>query len=339
MADHPKLKFAAIGLDHRHIYHQVGRLLELGAECKGFHSRDDATPIEGFVQRFPDLRRVGDPRSLLEDPEVQLIVTAGIPVERAEIAIQAMRHAKDVMVDKPGVITAAQLAEVRKVQRETGRIWSVDFSERFEVRAMTRATELVRAGALGRVVQTIGLGPHRLNRHLRPAWFFESARAGGILADIGSHQIDQFLHFTGSDDAEIIVSAVANYANPENPDFEDFGEILLRSGHASGYIRIDWYTPDGLPTWGDGRCTILGTEGYIELRKYVDIAGRDGTDHLFLVDKRETRHVDCSTAPLPYYERLIADVFERTETAMPQAHCFNVCELALEAQAKAKRLA
>jgi predicted dehydrogenase len=339
MADHSPLKFAAIGLDHRHIYHQVGRLLELGAECKGYHSRADATPLEGFVQRFPDLRRVEDQRTLLEDPEVQLIVTAGIPVERAEIAIQAMRHGKDVMVDKPGVITAAQLAEVRRVRSETGRIWSVDFSERFEVRAMTRATELVRAGALGRVVQTIGLGPHRLNRHLRPAWFFERARAGGILADIGSHQIDQFLHFTGSDEAEIALSAVANYATPENPEFEDFGEILLRSGHASGYIRIDWYTPDGLPTWGDGRCTILGTEGYIELRKYVDIAGRAGTDHLFLVDKRETRHVDCSTAPLPYYERLIADVFERTETAMSQAHCFKVCELAIEAQAQAKRLA
>jgi predicted dehydrogenase len=339
MAGHPPLKFAAIGLDHRHIYHQVGRLLELGAECKGYHSRDDATPLEGFAQRFPNLRRVEDQRTLLEDREVQLIVTAGIPVERAETAIQAMRHGKDVMVDKPGVITAAQLAEVRKVQRETGRIWSVDFSERFEVRAMTRATELVRAGAIGRVVQTIGLGPHRLNRHLRPAWFFEPARAGGILADIGSHQIDQFLHFTGSNDAEIGLSAVANYANPENPDFEDFGEILLRSGHASGYIRIDWYTPDGLPTWGDGRCTILGTEGYIELRKYVDIAGREGTDHLFLVDKRETRHVDCRTAPLPYYERLIADVFERTETAMPQAHCFKVCELAVQAQAQAERLA
>jgi predicted dehydrogenase len=339
MADHPPLKFAAIGLDHRHIYHQVGRLLEQGAVCKGFHSRDDAMPLEGFVQRFPDLRRVIDPRTLLEDPEVQLIVTAGIPAERAEIAIQAMRHGKDVMVDKPGVITAGQLAEVRKVQSETGRIWSVDFSERFEVRAMTRATELVRAGALGRVVQTIGLGPHRLNRHLRPAWFFEPARAGGILADIGSHQIDQFLHFTGSNDAEIALSAVANCANPQNPEFEDFGEILLRSEQASGYIRIDWYTPDGLPTWGDGRCTILGTEGYIELRKYVDIAGREGTDHLFLVDNRDTRHVDCRDAPLPYYERLIADVFERTETAMPQAHCFKVCELALEAQTKAKRLA
>jgi predicted dehydrogenase len=337
--DHPPLKFAAIGLDHRHIYHQVGRLLDLGADCVGFHSRDDAVPLEGFIKRFPNLKRVAEARALLEDPEVQLIVTAGIPGERAEIAIEAMRHGKDVMVDKPGVITADQLDAVKRAQTESGKIWSVNFSERFEVRAMTRAAELVQAGALGRVVQTIGLGPHRLNRHLRPPWFFDPNQGGGILADIASHQIDQFLHFTGSSDAEIVTSAVANYANPENPEFEDFGEILLRSDHANGYIRVDWYTPDGLATWGDGRCTVLGTEGYIELRKYVDIAGRAGTDHLFLVTNEDTRYLDCSPAPLPYYERLIADIFERTETAMAQAHCFKVCELVLTAQAQATRLA
>ena len=338
MADHPPLTFAAIGLDHRHIYHQVGRLLDLGAECKGYYSRDSAVPLEGFANRFPNLQRVADQRVLLEDPDIQLIVSASIPAERPEIAIQAMRHGKDVMVDKPGVISADQLDAVRAVQQETGRIWSVNFSERFEVPAMTRAAELVEAGALGQVVQTVGFGPHRLNRHLRPAWFFQRAQAGGILADIASHQIDQFLVFTGSSDAQIVASAVANYANRETPEFEDFGDILLRSEVASGYIRVDWYTPDGLATWGDGRCTILGTEGYIEIRKYVDIAGREGTDHLFLVDREATRYVDCQGAPLPYYERLIADLVERSETAMSQAHCFKVCELALKAQARATRL-
>jgi predicted dehydrogenase len=339
MPDYPPLKFAAIGLDHRHIYHQVGRLLELGADCKGYYARDDSAVLDGFVRRFPDLPRVRDVRALLEVPEIQLIVTAAVPSERAEIALEAMRHGKDVMADKPGVISEAQLADVRYLQRETGRLFSVNFSERFEVRAMTRATELVEAGAIGRVVQTIGLGPHRLNRHLRPDWFFRRADTGGILIDLASHQIDQFLHFTGSDDAEIVASAVANYANPQDPELEDFGEILLRSDRGNGCVRVDWYTPDGLPTWGDGRCTILGTEGYIELRKYVDIAGREGTDHLFLVDDKETRYIDCSGAPLPYYERLVADVFERTESAMAQAHCFKVCELALEAQARAERLA
>jgi predicted dehydrogenase len=335
MAEHPRLKFAAIGLDHRHIFDLVRGLLDAGAECAGFWTRDEALPLAGFVERFPNLRRVDDRRRLLEDPSVQLILCAAIPVERAAIAIEAMRHGKDVMVDKPGVTTFAQLDEVKRAQRETARIFSVNFTERFEVRAVTRAAELVEAGAIGRVLQTIGLGPHRLNRHLRPDWFFRKEAFGGILNDIGSHQIDQFLFFTQSKDAEIIVSRAGNLAHPDDPGFEDFGEIVLAAGAASGYVRLDWFTPDGLPTWGDGRLTILGTDGYVEIRKYIDIAGRPGKDHLFLVDHRGVRHIDCSGAPLPYYENIVRDVFERGESAMPQAHCFKVCELALTAQANA----
>lgn len=335
MTTNPTLKFAAIGLDHRHIYDQVAGLLGIGAECVGFWCRDGIQPLAGFVERFPDIPRVDEPARLLEDDSIHLVVTAGIPSERADIAIDAMRHGKDVMVDKPGVTTTQQLAAVREVQAQTGRIYSVNFTERFEVRAVTRATELIRAGAIGKVVQTIGLGPHRLNKPTRPEWFFQRAHYGGILADIGSHQIDQFLYLTESDDAEVVTSAVGNFANPETPELEDFGEMLLRNDHASSYVRLDWYTPDGLANWGDGRLTILGTEGYMELRKYVDIAGRPGINHLFLVDKNETRYIDCSDAPLPYYENMRRDIFDRTETAMPQAHCFKVCELALRAQEQA----
>jgi predicted dehydrogenase len=241
------------------------------------------------------------------------------------------------MVDKPGLTTFEQLAAVRQVQRETGRIFSVDFTERFEVRATIRAAELVRAGAIGRVVHTCGLGPHRLNRHLRPAWFFDPSAYGGILVDIASHQFDQFLHFTGSRDARILAARAANVAHPEDPLFEDIGEVMIESDTASGYIRVDWFTPDGLPTWGDGRLFLTGTEGSIELRKYVDVAGRPGTDHLFLVDKQGVRHVDCSDVELTYYANLRRDIFERTETAMKQEHCFKVCELALTAQEMARR--
>jgi predicted dehydrogenase len=335
MAAYPGLKFAAIGLDHRHIYDLVRGLLDIGAECAGFWSRDAAIPLKDFGARFPGIPRVDDRRRLLEDASIHLIVTAAIPNERAGIAIEAMRHGKDVMVDKPGVTDFAQLEDVKRTQRETGRIFSVNFTERFEVRAVTRAAELIGAGEIGRVLQTVGLGPHRLNRHLRSAWFFDKTKFGGILNDIGSHQIDQFLFFTGSRNAEIIVARAGNLAHPDDPGFEDFGEMILASGPASGYIRLDWFTPDGLPTWGDGRLTILGTEGTIELRKYVDIAGRPGKDHLYLVNKLGVRYVDCSDADLPYYANIARDIFERTETAMPQAHCFTVCELALTAQAKA----
>jgi predicted dehydrogenase len=332
------IRFAAIGLDHRHIYEMTGRLLELGGECVGYWTDGEPQPLVGFVKRFPHISRVADRRRLIEDPSVQLILTAAIPADRAAIAIEAMRAGKDVATDKPGCTTEEQLAALRQTVAETGRIWSVNYSERFEVKAVTRALELVRAGAVGRVVQIVLLAPHRLNRQLRPDWFFKREAYGGVLCDVGSHQIEQFLTFTGSTDAEIVSASVGNFANPGDPGFEDFGEMLLRSDSGSGYIRVDWYTPDGLANWGDGRLTILGTDGYIELRKYVDIAGRPGTDHLFLVDNTSTRYVDCSDTGLPYYPNLIADVFDRTETAMPQSHCFKVMELGLKAEAMATRL-
>ena len=161
-------------------------------------------------------------------------------------------------------------------------------------------------------MQTLGLGPHREGdrAHLaggagRPDWFYDRDRTGGILTDIASHQIDQFLWFTGAETAEVVSSTVANYTHPDSPKMQDFGEVTLRSENAHGYVRVDWYTPQGLPTWGDGRLVILGTEGYIELRKYVDIAGRPGRDHLFVVDGAGTEYVDCSDVELRYYPDLV----------------------------------
>jgi predicted dehydrogenase len=242
------------------------------------------------------------------------------------------------MSDKPGFTTLDQLAEARRAQAATGRIYSICFSERFENRATVRAGELARAGAIGQVVQTVGLGPHRINLKSRPEWFFRRAAYGGILTDIASHQVDQFLYFTGSTTAEVVTAQVANYHYPQYPELEDFGELLLRSPRATGYVRVDWYTPDGLPTWGDGRLFVLGTAGYIELRKYVDVTGRPGGDHLFWVDQTGTHYEDCHAGDLPYGRQLLADIRDRTETAMPQAHAFLASELALRAEAQAARL-
>jgi predicted dehydrogenase len=335
---HPPLRFGVIGLDHRHIYDQVRGLLDTGAECAGYWTGAGTQTEAGFNERFPHIPKMEDRRQLLDDPAIELITCAAIPRDRALLAVEAMMHGKDFMADKPGVISFEQLEQVRTAQAATGRIFSVNFTERFEVRAVSKATELVRAGAIGRVLQTIGLGPHRLNRHLRADWFFDPAAYGGILTDIASHQIDQFLHFTGSADADILLARYGNLGHPEDPGLQDFGEIMLAHGQASGYIRVDWFTPDGLQTWGDGRLTILGTDGYIELRKYVDIGGRPAKDHLFLVNHEGTSYFDCSAEPLPYYNDLRHDIAERTETAMPQAHCFKVCELALKAQAAAQRI-
>jgi len=330
-------RFAAIGLDHRHIYDLVQGLLDAGQDCAGYWPETtDPRVLAGFRKRFPHIP-AADRDRLLDDPSIAFVVTAAVPCDRAALAITAMRRGKDVLVDKPGLTTSGQLAEIERTVTETGRIWSVCFSERLLTPSTLKALEIVRAGGIGRVVQTVGLGPHRLNRDLRPSWFFDHAASGGILNDIGSHQIDQFLAFSGAEDATIVTSTVGEFAT--QPGFEDFGEVIMQTDTTRGYLRVDWFTADGLPTWGDGRLFVLGTEGTIELRKYVDIAGRDGTDHLFLVDKTGTRHIDCSAVPVTYFRDFAADVANRTETAMPQRHCFTVCRLALEAQARATRFA
>jgi predicted dehydrogenase len=330
------IKFAAIGINHPHIHGQVDCLKEAGGQFVAFHAVEDDLAAE-FSARYPEAKRVGDPRAILEDAAVAVVLTSAIPADRAAISIAAMQHGKDVLTDKPGMTTFAQLDEIRKVQKETGRIYGVLYSEHFEVRATVEAGNLIAQGAIGKVINTVGLGPHSLRLNNRPDWFFERQRYGGILCDIASHQFEQFLFFSNAMDAEVVSATVANRAHPEKPGLQDLGDAHVRTVDTSGYIRVDWFTPKGLPTWGDGRLTILGTEGYIELRKYIDIAGKPGTDHLFLVNHEGPRHIDCSNVERPFGRQFLDDVRNRTETAMPQERCFNAMKLALTAQQMAER--
>jgi predicted dehydrogenase len=333
----PKIRFSAIGLNHGHIYGQVGAVLRGGGELVSFYAKEPDLAAE-FSKRYPQAKLARSEKEIIEDGSIQLIVSASIPDERAPLGIEVMRHGKDFMADKPGIISLEQLEQVRKVQKETRRIYSIMYSERFENAATVKAGELVKAGAIGRVIQTTGLGPHRMNIKTRPKWFFDYRRFGGIICDIGSHQADQFLFFTGSTKGDVVSSQVGNVHYPQYPDFQDFGDVVLRGDQGMGYIRVDWFTPDGLSSWGDGRLTILGTDGFIEIRKNVDIAGRAGGNHLFLVDHKETRYIDCSNEPLPYGTQLVNDINNRTETAMSQEHCFLATELALKAQKQAQRI-
>jgi predicted dehydrogenase len=329
-------RFAAIGLDHRHIYDLTEGLLDAGAECVGYNpDTTDPRVLAGFQKRFPQVPAVNKSQ-LLDDPTIDFVVISAVPRDRADLAIAAMRRGKDVLCDKPGVTTPEQLADVQRTVEETGRIWTVCFSERFIKPSARKAWELARSGAIGRVVQTVGLGPHRLNRALRPSWFFDTPAYGGIINDIGCHQIDQFLAFSGATDATIVSSTIGCFGT-EPEGFEDFAEMTFQTPSVRGYARIDWFTADGLPSWGDGRLFVLGTEGSIELRKNVDLAGRDGGDHLFLVDRHSTRHIPCEDMPVTYFGDFLSDIAARTTTSVPQSHVFTVCRLALAAQAFANR--
>ncbi|MEO8612984.1 MAG: Gfo/Idh/MocA family oxidoreductase [Chloroflexota bacterium] len=335
------IRFAAIGLNHGHIYGQAKCLLEAGMELAWVYA-DEPELIQEFLAQYPGTPVARSVDEILGDDSIQVVTGASIPVDRAPLGIRVMQAGKDYLVDKPGFATLEQLAEVKKVQAETGRFYSVFFSEHFAQKATVKAGELVQAGAIGRVIQTTGFGPHRMfgySKTGRPDWFFHKNFFGGVLNDIASHQIEQFLFFTSSDQAEIVASQVANFHHPQYPDMEDYGDILIRSPQATGYIRVDWFTPDGLSTWGDVRLFIIGTDGYIELRKNVDITGREGDNHLFFVDQKGTNYIDCNDVALPFGALFANDVLNRTETSMTQAHSFLASELALKAQANATVIA
>ena len=332
--DNPRIRFSVIGINHGHIYGQVDSVRKGGGEFVSFYAKEPDLAAE-FAIRYPDVKQVKSEAEILEDKSIQLVLSSIIPNERAPLGIRVMEHGKDYMVDKPGIITLEQFEEVKKVQKRTNRIYSISYSERLENKATVKAGELIKAGAIGKVVQTIGLGPHRMNIPSRPEWFFDKKYFGGIICDIASHQFDQYLFFTGSTEAEIIASQIGNINYPQYKEFEDFGDAMVKGNGGSGYIRVDWFTPDGLNTWGDGRLTVLGTDGYIELRKNIDIAGRKGGNHFFLVDNKETKYIECNDVDLPYGRLLVDDVLNRTETAMTQAHCFLATELTLIAQKNA----
>ena len=329
------VRFAAIGLDHRHVYDLTAGLLAAGAVCAG-HDPDTSDPrvLAGFRKRFPDVPAVPRER-LLDDRSIDFIVLCAVPRDRSALAIEAMRRGKDVMVDKPGVTTQEQLVAVEDVARETGRIWSVCLG-RLTSPSVQAALAVARSGELGRLVSVTSLAPHRLNRALRPAWFFERDAYGGIINDLGVHSIDQFVAFAGTSDVAIVSSVIGCFGTPP-PGFEDFAEITVRGPTMTGTMRLDWFTPDGLEDWGDGRLFLVGTEGTLELRKNIDIEGRAGGEHMFVANRQRTRYQDCSLEPVSYYRDFLDDVRERTGRMLDGGRVFSVCRLALRCQATAER--
>lgn len=330
------MKFGVVGVNHAHIYGMCDMLLAAGASLESFHAPEADLAAE-FARRYPQARQARARDEVLEDRGIALIATAGIPDERGPLGIDAMRHGKDFLSDKPAFTDLSVLEQARQVQRETGRIYAISYSERIQNRAMVKAGELVKSGAIGRVLQTIGMGPHRLGAHERPRWFYDRSRYGGIITDIGAHQADHFLFFTGSTTAEVVCSQVGNLAHPDEPGLEDFGDAILRGDGGSGYFRVDWFTPDGVAAFGDGRFTILGTDGTIEVRKNVGADNRTGS-YLLLADGTSQRFIDTPDVDLPYGRQLLTDIEQRTETAMSQAHAFLATELALQAEAQARVL-
>jgi predicted dehydrogenase len=331
--------FAVTGLDHGHIYGQCNGLLEAGATLRSVYD-PDAKKVAAFVGKFPQAKPAASLEEILDDPAIRLVAAAAVPCDRGPLGERVMEAGKDYFTDKTPFTSLDQLESARNTAARTGRKYMVYYSERLHVECAVFAGELISDGAIGRVIQVVGLGPHRLNASSRPAWFFDRKKYGGILCDIGSHQIEQFLFYSGAQEATVTEAVVANYAHPDYPELEDYGHAnLVADNGATNHFRVDWFTPDGLRSWGDGRTLILGTKGYIEMRKYIDVARDGGGDQLFLVNAEGEKHLSLAgKVGFPFFGQLILDCLNRTENAMTQRHTFKAAELCLQAQKQARRL-
>ncbi|GAK12275.1 Gfo/Idh/MocA family protein [Geomicrobium sp. JCM 19039] len=333
-----EFNIAAIGLDHNHIYGMCKRLADAGASVKWVYD-PDPHKTQWFKEKFPEVEVAPSAQTILEDQEVHMVAAAPIPSERGELGLKVHRHGKHYFTAKTPFTSIQQLEKAKEMVRQTGKVWAVNYSERIAVESAVFAGQLIEEGAIGRVVQVIGTGPHKLKEGERSSWFFEKEKYGGILCDIGSHQVEQFLTFSGAKRAEVVFSRTENYAHPDYPELEDFGEVSLKADNgASNYFRVDWLTPDGLHSWGDGRTFILGTDGYIELRKNLDLMRSRESDHLFLVNHEGEQYFSLKgKVGLPFYHHLIGDCLHGTEKAMTQEHAFLASELSLKAQNMAER--
>jgi predicted dehydrogenase len=337
------IKFSVCGMSHDHIYGMIGAIQRGGGELVAAWGGEE-DKLAAFTKRYPNVKIVKTQDEILNDTSTQLVLSSQIANERAPLGVRAMKHGKDFLSDKPGCTTLQQMEDLRKTIAETKRIYGILYSERLEVKAAVYAGEMVQQGAIGKVIQTINIAPHQIIQGTgdagggtgRPEWFWNPEQYGGILCDIGSHQVDQFLYYTGSTQAEIAESQIANVRHPDRPRFQDFGDMILRGDRGLGYVRLDWFTPKGLGTWGDGRLFILGTDGYIEIRKYTNVAVSKQGNNLFIVNNKEARYIDCNNMPLPFGPQFVADVVNRTHIAQDQTQCLLAAELVIKAQKNAK---
>ena len=294
------IKFAAIGLDHAHIFGMIARGSTRRRQLVAFHATDPAQ-IADFSKKFRDVKLASEDE-ILNDKSIQLVAGAPIPDLRAPLGIRVMKAGKDYLADKPGITSLKQLADVRKAVKETGRKFAIMYSERLEVRSAVYAGELIKQGAIGRVVQTVNLAPHRVNA---PSPSRLVLRQGALRRHPLRHRLAPgrsipLLHQQHEGqgrrraDRQRRVSAV-----PEVRRLRRHGDGRQRRHRlrARRLVHARWTCRPGA-TAGCSSSAPRATSSCAS----TSTSPRDskGGNHLYIVDKKQARYIDCKNVQLPF---------------------------------------
>lgn len=335
------MKFAVIGLNHGHIYGQVEGLLTIpGATCAGFHAAEDDLAAQ-FSQRYPHIPRRSQ-RDLLNDKSIDLITSASINSEKGGLAVDVLNAGKHFFVDKPPLTTLEHVAAVKAALQSSRKMMFVFYGERMSCQFDIRAKQLIEEGAIGEVVHVMGLGPHRLNPASRPAWFLDPAQHGGTLNDIASHQVEWFVWITGQR-IKSFSSRVGHFNNNSPATFEDFADATITGENGvTGYIRVDWLTPDKSPIWGDIRGLIVGTKGTIEIRRTINLAAKDDADRtglmLMTTNDIPPHRVDCRNILIEWPTQIANSLKQNRNLLLDHDTLLHVMEMSVKMQQQATRV-
>lgn len=328
--------FAVVGLVHGHVYGMIEGLIGAGADLCCVYEPNDCL-FQKFHSTYPGVERVQSLDSILFSDRIDLVVNCLRPDERADFSISVLESGRDVFSDKPGFLKKIDGDRILAASALGKSNYYIYFSEHIHHEESLAAKNLIDSGKLGKVFHYSGFAPHRLNADSRPWWFFDAKVNGDVLIDLGCHLFEQFLWFTGSKTAHVEKSILRNVCHAQYDGFFDFGEsLIVGDSGATGYIMVDWFTPDGLSSWGDCRAFISGTSGSLEVRKYLDIAsGPNGI--LLLCDNEKEQKISVKDSiGFPFFGRLIQACLGVRPFDFDTSWCVNAMKLAIEASESAR---
>jgi predicted dehydrogenase len=252
------LPIAIIGAAHSHLDYVLDEVAAGGAARIVAVVEHDPARLASLRQRT-GAPGYADHQAMLREHRIAAAAVVTEFGDRARIVADLAAQGILSIVDKPLAVRMADLDAVTTALR--GRDLVALMLEKRFYPVTLALRELVAAGRIGQIVAIHATGPHKLRPAGRPAWLFDQASYGGILADLAVHDIDLALLLCGAGSGQVS-GWISPLAAPGTAAFAGFGRALVScDGGPQIAIEVDWLQPDASPRHGDYAMRVTGTHG------------------------------------------------------------------------------
>jgi scyllo-inositol 2-dehydrogenase (NADP+) len=202
-----------------------------------------------IARDFPEAKAYENPQSLIDDPDIELVVVATPNETHAALARAALEAGKHVVVDKPFTLDAGEAEALISLADAVGRKLSVFHNRRWDSDFLT-VRRLVDDGRLGEIAY---YEAHfdRFRPEIKQGWRETEAPGAGLLYDLGAHLIDQALVLFGLPQA--VTADVTRQRAAARAD--DYFHVVLDYGRRRAVLHASVLVRDPGPRYlmhGDG---------------------------------------------------------------------------------------